>query len=94
MKTGKLVLGSVIGLGLLASGIVIAQTTPVENIDPHRHPNLADAQHHIRVAYDAIGRAQSANDWDLQGHAAHAKELLDQAAHELKASAEASNAHQ
>jgi hypothetical protein len=94
MKTSKLLLGGALGLGLLAGGILIAQGPPAENIDPHRHPNLADAQHHIRVAFDAVSRAQQANDWDLQGHAEHARQLLDQAARELKMSAEASNAKQ
>lgn len=35
--------------------------------------------------------AQKANEWDLQGHAQEAKELLDQVNHELKLTAEASN---
>jgi DNA-binding transcriptional regulator PaaX len=87
----RFVLGSFLGLGLLAGGIVIAQNPPAENIDPNRHPHLAAAQHHIRMAFDETSNAQHANDWDMQGHAAHARELLDQAARELKLAAEAAN---
>jgi hypothetical protein len=42
-------------------------------------------------AYNKITAAQQANEWDLDGHAAHAKELLDQANNELKAAAQAAN---
>jgi hypothetical protein len=35
--------------------------------------------------------AQEANEWDLQGHAQRAKNLLDQVNNELKQAAEASN---
>jgi DNA-binding transcriptional regulator PaaX len=93
MKTRNLVMSGVAGAGLLAAGIVIAQNPPAENIDPNRHPHLAAAQHHIRMAFDETGQAQHANDWDMSGHAAHARELLDQAARELKAAAEAANRH-
>jgi hypothetical protein len=36
---------------------------------------------------------QQANEWDMSGHAAKAKELLDQASHELKQAAESANKH-
>jgi hypothetical protein len=36
--------------------------------------------------------AQTANEFDMAGHAAKAKELLDQANNELKQAAEAANA--
>ena len=93
MKTRNLALGCALGLGLLAGGIVIAQNPPVENIDPNRHPHLAAAQHHCREAFREIGEAQHANDYDMGGHADHARQLLDQAAHELKEAAEAANRH-
>ena len=35
--------------------------------------------------------AQQANEWDMDGHAAKAKELLDQVNRELKLAAEAAN---
>jgi hypothetical protein len=93
MNVRNLVFGTALGMGLIAGGIVAAQNPPAENIDPARHPHLAASQHHIREAFNEIGEAQRANDWDMDGHAAHARELLDQAAHELKMSAESANHH-
>lgn len=93
MNRRKLVVGSVLGVGLIAGGILIAQGPPPENIEPARHPHMAAAQHHIREAFDEIAQAQRANDYDMNGHAEHAKKLLDEAARELKASAEAANRH-
>jgi hypothetical protein len=89
----RVVLGSVLGLGLIAGGIVVAQGPPAENIDPARHPHLAAAQHHIHESWREIDEAQHANDWDMDGHAERARQLLDQASRELKLSAEASNRH-
>jgi len=63
----------------------------VENIDPGRHPNLAAAQSLSRQAFDKIAEARRANDWDMNGHAAKAMDLLIQVNNELKASAEAAN---
>lgn len=93
MNTRNLALGGVLGVGLLAAGILIAQNPPAENIDPNRHPHLAAAQHHLRMAFDEASEAQHANDWDMSGHASHAKELMDQASRELKEAAEAANRH-
>lgn len=91
MRKRNLALGSILGMGLLAGGIVIAQNPPAPDIDPQRHPHLASAQRHILEAFDSLSHAQQANDFDLDGHAAHAKELLDQASHEVKEAARASN---
>ena len=66
---------------------------PVENINPARHPNLAEAQHLSREAYDRISAAQRANEWDMEGHAAKAKDLLQQVNEELKLAAIAANKH-
>jgi hypothetical protein len=66
---------------------------PAENVSPRRHPNIAAAQQAVERAYNKILEAQRANEWDLQGHAQKAKELLDQANNELKQAAEASNAN-
>jgi hypothetical protein len=93
LNTRRFVLGGVLGTGLLACGILLAQNPPPENIDPHRHEHMAKAQHHIREAWDEMSAAQTANDYDMQGHAAHAKELLEQAGREIKAAAEAANQH-
>jgi len=64
---------------------------PAKNINPARHPNLAAAQRLSRQAYEKIVAAQEANEWDLQGHAQKAKNLLDEVNNELKQAAEASN---
>lgn len=76
---------------LLCTGFVFAQKKPAQNVSPKRHPNLAAAQKLSAQAYQKIVAAQQANEWDLQGHAQKAKELLDQANQELKQAAEASN---
>ena len=72
---------------LLIGGASLAQN-PAEDISPQRHPNLAAAQRLIRQAYDKIATAQQANNYDMQGHAKRAKELLDEASKELKVAAE------
>jgi hypothetical protein len=64
---------------------------PAENINPKLHPALAKAQHFSREAFDKISQAQRANEWDMDGHAAKAKELLQQVNEELKLAALAAN---
>jgi hypothetical protein len=96
MTRNKTLRGSILLVTLLAlllTGLMFAQKQPVQNINPHRHPNLAAAQRFSGQAYDKIVAAQQANEWDLNGHAQKAKELLDQVNHELKLAAEASNEH-
>lgn len=56
-----------------------------------RHPNLAAAQRFLDQAFQKITAAQEANEFDMNGHAAKAKELLEQADKELKQAAEAAN---
>ena len=90
MKKVKLVLGSVLGAALICGGVARAQK-PVDNVNPNKHPNLAAAQRMSQQAWEKIKAAQQANEWDMQGHAAKAKELLDQVNQELKLSAEAAN---
>jgi hypothetical protein len=79
----------------LAGVLLIAATTlaqrPARNVSPRRHPNLAAAQHLVEQAFNRVTAAQKANEFDLDGHAAKAKDLLDQANAELKRAAEASN---
>jgi hypothetical protein len=91
MDIRSIVLGAIVGAGLAAGALTIAQ--PARDVNPGRHPNLAAAQRLTAQAYDKIIAAQQANEWDMQGHAAHAKDLLDQANNELKASAQAANKH-
>ena len=84
------ILTAVLGSLLLAGGLAVAQK-PVRNISGARHPNLAAAQRLSRQAWEKVVAAQQANEWDMQGHAQKAKELLDQANNELKQAAEAAN---
>jgi len=88
----KKVSGSILGIALLFGGLVYAQMKPpAENISGKRHPNLAAAQRLCDQAFEKIQAAQQANEWDMEGHASKAKELLDQASKELKQAAMASN---
>lgn len=75
---------------LLLCGALFAQK-PVRNVSPRRHTNLAAAQHLSQNAYERIIAAQKANEWDMEGHAQKAKELLEQANQELKQAAGAAN---
>ena len=79
-------LGSLLTVG----GIVLAQP-PKRNISGALHPNLAAAQRLSRQAWQRIVDAQQANEWDLEGHAQKAKDLLDEVNTQLKLAAEASN---
>jgi hypothetical protein len=91
MNVNRVLLAGALGIGLIAGGVAIAQHPPAENVNPNRHPNIAAAQRLTEQAYNKIVAAQQANEWDLGGHAAHAKDLLDQANRELKAAAETAN---
>ncbi|HYW41528.1 MAG TPA: hypothetical protein VE959_01645 [Bryobacteraceae bacterium] len=84
------VLTAVLGSILIAGGIAIAQP-PARNVNPGRHPNIAAAQRLTQQAWERIVQAQQANEFDMQGHAQKAKELLDQANRELKQAAGAAN---
>lgn len=83
------VLSFSLGALLLAGAGAFAQ--PKRNVSAGRHPNLAEAQRLCRQAYQKIEAAQHANEWDMQGHAQKAKELLDQVNTELKEAAESAN---
>jgi hypothetical protein len=89
-KSAYLAAALVVCLAFIA--VTFAQR-PETNIDPARHPNLAEAQHHILQAFEKIDEAQRANKDQLGGHAEKAKALLDQASRELKEAAEYANHH-
>jgi hypothetical protein len=72
-------------------GVLFAQQRPADDISPRIHPNLAAAQKLTNEAYDKLVIAQGANDFDMEGHAAKAKELLVEASHQMKAAAMAIN---
>jgi hypothetical protein len=75
---------------LLIGGIAIAEQ-PAQNVSKGKHPNIAAAQRLTAQAFQKITAAQEANEWDMQGHAKKAKELLDQANNELKQAAQSAN---
>jgi hypothetical protein len=75
---------------LLCGGILVAQKPP-RDVSARRHPNLAAAQRFCDQAFQKISAAQEANEFDMNGHAAKAKELLDQASKEIKLAAESAN---
>lgn len=93
MKTVRLNMVTVIGLAiaLLCGGYLFGER-PERDIG-RRHPNLAAAQRLCAQAFERISQAQAANEFDMHGHAQKAKDLLDQANHELKEAAEAANEH-
>jgi len=92
LNTRKRISAGALSLGLLIAGITFAQR-PSHDINPRNHPILADAQRLCDQAYERVSAAQGANDWDMNGHAAKAKALLQQASRELKAAALADNRH-
>jgi hypothetical protein len=87
---GKLLLGT--GATLLSLSLALA-APPVDNVSSNKHPNLAAAQRLSTEAYEKVSAAQVANEWDMEGHAAKAKDLLDQVNRELRAAATAANHH-
>lgn len=76
--------------GLLTVG-VIALAQPKQNISAKRHPNLEAAQQLSEEAYQKITAAQQANEFDMQGHAAQAKALLEKVNNQLRMAATAAN---
>ena len=83
-------LAALAGFLLVIGGVAVAQR-PKQNVSGARHPNLAAAQRFCQQAWDKTVAAQQANEWDMEGHAQKAKDLLDQANRELKAAAGAAN---
>jgi hypothetical protein len=82
----KTILSCIIAV-FLVSGI----TAYTGNVSHKRHPNLAAAQALIEKAVKRVSDAQVANEFDMEGHAAKAKALLDQAYAEIKLAAETAN---
>ena len=60
---------------------------PEQDISAFRHGNLAAAQSLVAQAFDRMTAAQEANEYRLGGHAGRAKELLREAAEEMKLAA-------
>lgn len=79
-------------LGLAGATAVLVQAQPKQTVSSSKHPNLAAAQQLCEQAYNKVVAAQEANEFDMQGHAQKAKNLLEQANTALKAAALAANA--
>jgi hypothetical protein len=90
LKTRRYLTLQVLGLLLLTGAIAPAQK-PKDNVSAAHHPNIAAAQRLCTDAWEKIVAAQKANEFDMQGHAQKAKEMLDQVNKELKLAAEAAN---
>jgi hypothetical protein len=80
----KLMAGALLGAALIGGGVTVAQR-------PERDASGSTTA--SRQTWEKITEGQKANEWDLDGHAAKAKELLDQANADMKLAAEASNKH-
>jgi len=92
MRRQHVLLSGLLGAAILATSPGFAQKgLPVDNIDARKHPNLAAAQQLSDQAYRKIVAAQQANEWDMDGHAEKAKELLEQVNMHLKQAALAAN---
>ncbi len=86
MIRSRFILGSVLCLTSFAGGVLIAQGP--------RRPNLRAAQDLINQAFERITAAQQANEWDMSGHAAKAKDLLERAKEQIRLATEAANRHE
>ncbi len=94
MNTKRVIVGGLV-LSIAISGRMLGAQdaqSPVVNIDPNRHGNLASAQGEIVDAYQRIEMAQRANDAQLGGHAQKAKDFLTQADAELRQAADFADA--
>jgi hypothetical protein len=84
---------NLISLGVLLGLISGCASVGNQRVNPRLHPNLAAAQTSIENAMERLTAAQKANDFDMKGHAAKAKALLDEAYTEIKLAALAANAN-
>ena len=87
MKTRVKFLAVLLAVALSA----VASAKPARNVSGKRHPNLAAAQRLSQQAFNKVLAAQKANEWDMEGHAQKAKDLLDQVNAELKQAAGEAN---
>jgi ABC-type uncharacterized transport system substrate-binding protein len=69
-------------------GLAVAKE-PVKINKAVKHPNLDAAQRLASEAVDKLEAAQNANEYDMEGHAQKARELLKSANDEIKLAAEA-----
>ena len=90
LKTRRQFPLQVLGLAGVTAALAEAQQ-PKQTVSSGKHPNLAAAQRLCSQAFEKITAAQQANEWDMDGHAQKAKELLDQVNQQLKLAAAAAN---
>lgn len=90
----KLIVLCLLGATLGTGAVVYAKDEkPKVDVSAKKHPNLAAAQKLAAEAFEKLVASQKANEWDMQGHAQKAKELLDEVNAEIKLAAEAANAN-
>jgi len=77
-----------VAICLLTVGI-----TAFAQVRGDRHPNLAAAQNFIERALGALTAAQRANEFDMAGHAANAKQLLEEAYQQVNLAARGANSN-
>jgi hypothetical protein len=82
----KILLVIFLAVGIVSAGAAVNAV----DVGP-RHGNLRAAQRFVERAINKISDAQVANEYDMEGHAARAKELLARAYDEIKMAAMASN---
>ena len=82
----KILVAGFLVIGIMSTDVAVNAV----DVGP-RHGNLRAAQKLIERAINKITAAQVANEYDMKGHAARAKELLDQAYDEIKMAALAAN---
>jgi hypothetical protein len=88
MQSSRIARNLIVGI---AVAVILAGCMSTK-VSAKRHPNLAEAQGFIQDAISKISAAQGANEFDMGGHAAKAKALLNQAYDEIKLAALAANA--
>jgi hypothetical protein len=71
---------ALIAILLISAGVAVAKE--------HKHANLRAAHEHLKQAIVKITEAQKANEFDMGGHAAKAKTLIEEADRELEAAKE------
>lgn len=76
----------------VAAPLGMAVATPTGPTKSAGHPNLAAAAKLVQQAFDRLEAAQKANEYELGGHAAKAKDLLKQANDEIKLAVDAATA--
>ena len=90
MRLSSIAHGTIVMLALaLPVGLALGEGKPSGKVIGH--PNLAAAQKLAAQAFLKLEDAQKANEYELGGHAAKAKDLLKQVNDEIKLAVEAAD---